>query len=372
MASRRAEEARQFCANMLFNFPLSERESRTLRCANEDVAEPREEEEEEAPPAPRDASDVSEAMRVYEVGARDGSAVLRFAVDNYVHTTYFCNGRTGARCQFSQRALAHDLMDHYVECSHRTFPKVNLRYRGALSHLLYEKSVLVETGSNSAAMSRRMVRETVGLLRTRCGYPHLCIEKRVCRNIVATAKLEVRTDGRASRAKRVPLISLVALKHRFPAAYNHGDAAPPQGKRRRFAGLVVCLADLRSYFAREGEDDVSFEGDVDETAEEAAFVAALNAEVCPPLPSVTAEPAEERSDEELLRETDEYESLALSGKEKGTFLVFAEGQIICTGLKSVRELMQGYTLLFRLLERCLARDPANQSLERSAEKRATL
>jgi TATA-box binding protein (TBP) (component of TFIID and TFIIIB) len=349
------EESRQFCQQQLYNFRLSERELLELDCVpvkvcGTSLGSP-------VLPAPAVVSQpLAQELykKAYTVRSEEGTNSLTFYIDNYVHVTYFVNARSGKACHFSLVALAEFLLPFYAEYWCEKFAKINLRYLNGLSHLLYPRSVLVETGSDNPHTSRRLLRHTVQLLRERCGYPHLAISKRLCQNIVATGRVDFS-------------ISLVALRLRFPALVEEqcGEA----GKRRRFDGEILRLGKLRKLFP---QHDCQFENDYgDEEDDEEEFLASINEGALlpgdPPLPEMTLEAIME---EELLKATEEYDQMARgNGAENGTFLVFQEGQIICTGLKSQRALLEAYTLVFRLLLRCKQQDPNNQSLEKSVREK---
>ena len=374
----RVAECQAFCRNAVFDAQLTTHEMANMHCAVEDYAQARarflahpfhytDERwlERNVHPAPeRAASGDGEqrAKRVFTihmapsgggggggVGKNRCLSVLHFNVENRVHVTYFVNLHTGKLCTFNLVALATRLAHYNVEFSCKKFAKVNLRYLHALSHLLYTSSVLVETGSDNQATSRHYLQHTMRALREECGYPSINICERVCQNIVLTGHVNYH-------------ICMLLL----------GDVFRDAIKKPHFTGLIIRLVDLERFWAnRLGEDGAAAGEEVERYArnyedddDDTEFVAAINARG-----GGCAQPQDNNvTTEEIagaLKETEEFATLRTDKPLKGTFLVFREGQIICTGLKRVWHAVKAFLLLFRLLELCKGTVAENERRERA-------
>jgi len=351
----RVEQARQFYDSLMPGLAPSEYERQALRCPSDFQYEvvkrrvcnlyaphPQQRPQPMSPSIPAVAP--PKFKKVFEVGfaplpsgKKPSESMLNYMVENYVNVTEFGDGRGGREeRQFNLVALAQSLLGYYVEYSYRKFAKVNLRYLRGCSHLLYTSFLNVETGSDNQETSRALLAHTVRLLRTKCGYPRLRIRQRVCQNIVLT--------GHVNYA-----VSLEKLQDLFL------DAVKPD----ECPGVIMRLADLERWFENRGQElpPVLSPDYTDEDAADGAFIRALNAEVQDE--DEGPDEAPQADEGELLRrlhDTDEYHNVVGDGKaaHNGTFLVFNEGQIICTGCKRERQAHLGFTLIFRLLEQCKA------------------
>jgi len=331
-AAKRAKESREFCETMVPNLTLSDYEKAHLHCPSDrhphrSYTHPVNHSSPCNEPTPEPLCKKVFTISSKRKGGRP--SILNYMIENYVHTTYFYNGLTGATCAFNIVSLAKCLIKYYVEYSCKKFAKVNLRLLHGLSHLIYTSSVLVETGSDNQATSLRLLADTVRLLREECGYPHLCIRARVCQNIVLTGHVNCPID----------LDRLSALFHK--AIYDKED----------FAGVIIKLTDLEDWFANRSEAtefplSEAYMGEDDDTA----FIAEINSAVVENRPVGGAEAEKEL--EQALRMTDEFERHRPKKRQKGTFLVFAEGQLIFTGCKSEKKAHGGFILMYKLLESC--------------------
>lgn len=259
--------------------------------------------------------------------------LMSYMVDNFVNVTdlYQPGEENG---QFNLAAVAQALLGYYVEFSHKKFAKVNLRYLRGCSHLLYRSMLDVETGSDNQEMSRALLAHTIHLLRTHCGYPRLCIKQRVCQNIVLTGQF-------SSPISLERLLDLIL------------DAFQPED----CPGVIVRLADLERWFSKRADyntDDIPVMATdyTDDASDDAAFIAEINAQVIGENGPTQGVGSSGGGDEdELLRrlhETDEY-AAGIGVAHNCTFLIFSEGQVICTGCKRERQAHWGYTLVFRML-----------------------
>ncbi len=257
-----------------------------------------------------------------------GGAILNYMVHNYVHTTKLANGDRDDAV-FDLAALAKRLIAYKVELSFTKFAKVNLRLLGLLSLLIYNKMVVVETGSDCRAKSRRALAFLVGLLRDQCGYPNIRVKARLCQNIVLT--------GQYNRP-----ISLAKLVAEFPDAE----------RRHNFSGVIIRLQDLQRWHDnRRGSAPRHMAPDYTDDDDETEFLRRLNQ---------TREDGEEEEDSSLdveelmqaLRETDEFEGFTYTKVTKVTFLVFKEASMICTGCNKESQAHIGFSLLYQLLDKC--------------------
>lgn len=383
MYQLRLNDARDFCENMLFDVALSQYENDSLQCYTEAYSQSRREilsqsgcdenlirEEslshytekdgfyftrrdanlmegggsggrKERPLPEPDPLLAAEEKNKKVFTIKRGASTLCFIIENYVHTTYLYDSDTGDLCFLNLEGLANYLIDYFVEYSCKKFAKVNLRYRGFVSHLLYTSSVFVETGSDNQAVSRHLLKKTIRILREECGYPSINIHQRICQNIVATGRVNYQ-------------ICLHVLKNRFQDA---------QGKEG-FLGMVIKLRDLRKYFNQEKR-----KGDWNREAHEYNFTANYvddddDSEVIQEINRVNPGGFRKKEEEEVIRKinavTDEGDVI-----RNATFLVFREGQIISTGCKSEQELLEAFPLIFALLEECKSTDRKNVELEKS-------
>jgi TATA-box binding protein (TBP) (component of TFIID and TFIIIB) len=345
----RVEQARRFCESLMPGLAPTAYERQALHCPTDwqyeavrrrvcNLYAPEEQQRPQPRPPTRPAVAVPKFKKVYTVAFASSKSssvsLLNYMVENYVNVADFGDGRGGREeRQFNLVALAQSLLGYYVEYSYRKFAKVNLRYLRGCSHLLYGSFLCVETGSDNQETSRALLAHTVRLLRSQCGYPRLRVRQRVCQNIVLTGHVNYP-------------VSLERLQDLFL------DAVKPE----ECPGVIVRLGDLERWFANRGQEapPVLASDYRDEDADDAAFIQALNAEVedgsapQPPTP-------DEAELQQRLHQTDEYHAAAGGGAaHNGTFLVFSEGQIICTGCKRERQAHLGFTLIFQLLEQCKA------------------
>lgn len=393
---RRLEEAKSFCQDDLYDFPMTEAEYETLCCPTEkyeerrlrerlkamvteefeayingqDAMEEDDSEEEEENAAEREKEREKTSYRV-KVGGTDSE--IGYVIDNYVHVTYFHNALSGKRCNFNLLSLALKLLNYFVEYSCKKFAKVNFRHLRGPSHLLYKSSVVVETGSDNQALSRRLLKKTIRILRKICHYPNLNIRERSCQNIVAAGRYNDK-------------ICINVLKDKFQDSHQ---------EKKKFSGVVIkerALKEHLSYINQPSAQDIPLE-EGDKLLSDGYILTSahrdddddseLLRQVNLPEPDVWPVPEGGEGEEEFVddqrirvgRDEDEVESpelvfndddLAyyLNRKRKNcTFLVFQKGQIICTGSKSEKELLKAFTLLCELLDQCKESNPENRKFE---------
>jgi len=365
-------------------------------CAHTNVK--KEEEEEQLPQqqqgttTPAGLQDVEQQKEAFVVKSDSSDMELSFDVQNYVFVVRLGNRHdtmTGQPFGFNLPHLATCMLPYYVEYSRKKFAKVNLRYMNGGSHLIYGSAIIVETGSDDTMTSRALLRNTMRILRHDCGYSGLIIKRRICYNIVATGNVNCG-------------LCLNVLRHHFRAASE---------KKKNFSGVIIKLEDVERHFANrsyydgalaaatidvDSDDDggeYAYHPDyVDEEVADRALIDTINDEVggcnssdTPVDVKIKMEPGVE--EDERIALIDEYVEAATSSMdfvadatgstvdkkttaatENGTFLIFKEGQIICTGCKSKKRLLAAYQKIYRLLLLC-RETPENAELEKTLMRR---
>lgn len=312
---------------------------------------------------------VDQKKEIFYVKSTTTTTVLQFQFANFVTVTYLGDCVTGLDFSFNLYALAQQLLPYYVEYRKKKFAKVNLRLQDAGSHMIYGSAIIVESGSDCTSTSKEMLKLTMHILRHQCHYRRLMVQKRMCFNIVATGNVRDADGNQTALCLRV-------LKHIFPnASY----------KKDKFSGVIIKLVDVERHLADQdyhsGQDFIGEEYDYapeyDSDDDDTELIAEINRDcektdntdnTVPLLTRVKPELVED--DIERNATLEEFAQLATK-KENGTFLIFKEGQIICTGCKSKRRLLGAYEKIYWLLSQCTC-TPENllkeQQLSRTGQK----
>lgn len=395
---KRMQEAREFCKKLLYDLPMTEEEYQALECPTEKYEEKRlrermgemverviqDEGHRESRKKPR--SEPRSEKERFSVVMEDTNpkSEIRYMIDNYVHVTKFINSLTGEHYNFNLVSLAIRLLNYYVEYSCKKFAKVNKRHFKGPSHLFYKSSVVVETGSDNHALSRRLLKETLVILREECGFPHINIEHRSCQNIVATGYFS-------------DTICLNVLQQRFQETRRDEE-------EDSFKGVIVKQRTLKQYMSdinecSDSEDEVLNEGDqiieegyvrtkdYKDDGDDSELLREMNLPIAykPKSHEVTRKrkrSSEEEEEEESprsedeedpfvleIRETDEHYTHGIGKRRNCTTLVFQMSQIICTGCRSDVELHRSLIPLCKLLDECKESNPENRKLENELAKR---
>ncbi len=304
---------------------------------------------------------LEQKKEIFYVKSSESETVLQFQFANFVTVTYLGNAATGEDYNFNLHALAQQLLPYYAEYRKKKFAKVNLRLRDGGSHMIYGSAIIVESGSDCTATSKALLKLTMRILRHQCGYRQLIVQRRCCFNIVATGNVRG-ADGQQTS------LCLGLLKHLFPnASY----------KKDKFSGVIIKLTDVEKHLSDQayhaGLDFVGAEyeyaAEYDSDDDDSALIAEINSEcemVTPPTAPVSHRGNGRRAKIEKVELLDDDERDAkrnatleefahlATKKENGTFLIFKEGQIICTGCKSKRRLLGAYEKIYWLLAQCTA------------------
>lgn len=416
--TERLKEVLEFCRKALYDMPLSEKEYSELECSVENYEEKRlhtrmknmvaeefekfysdsteKKEGEEEVKKEEEAPYEGENERVdYVVKMRDTDSYIAFTIDNYVHVTYFVDAITGEPCNFNLVHLALKLLNYYVEYNCKKFAKVNLRHFRGPSHLLYKSSVLVETGSDNQALSRRLLKKTVSILREFCGYPHIKIDRRSCQNIVAAGYfnhsicpnvLKARYQDIRYNEEDFPgvVITQKTLKKGLPFINECSDSEDEllaEGEEVIEGGYVMTKDH------RDDDNDSEIIREINHSIEESTREEKLLYDNLKRMKEENKDLSIKREDEEddeeegkrgakrrklsvkdefmkAIMETDEFESSSKGGRRRNcTFLVFPKNQIICTGSKSVVELEKAFIPLCQVLDECKESNPENRKFE---------
>lgn len=395
---KRMKECREFCQKYLYDLPMTAEEYENLECSTEKYEENRlrqrikamaEREVEAVIKSLEKEEVVEEEKERFRVVVEGTGSEIRYMIDNYVHVTKFVNSLTGEPYNFNLVALAICLLNYYVEYSCKKFAKVNKRHFKGPSHLFYKSSVVVETGSDNHALSRRLLEEMLTILREECNFPHINIEHRSCQNIVATGYF---SDN----------ICLNVLQQRFQETRRDEE-------EETFKGVIVKQRSLKPYMSdinecSHSEEEELAEGDkiieegyvatahYKDDGDDSELLRRINLPILykpkqeerpkkrPRLWEGKEEGEEEEEEEEEdeddplmveMRETDEYYTHGLGGKRKNcTTLVFRKSHIICTGCRTDMELHRSIIPLCKLLHECRESNPANRKLEKELTRRA--
>lgn len=309
------------------------------------------EEEEEDKPSERERE-----RREYVVKMEGTESEIVYVIDNYVHVTYFVNSLTGKPCNFNLVALALKLINYYVEYSCKKFAKVNFRYYQGSSHLLYKSSVVVETGSDNQSLSRRLLKNTMRILRKYCDYPHLNIGERSCQNIVAAGKF---SDSICVNVMKKKFQEVDYDEEKFPGVVIRQDTL------KKYNETINDCSDSDEEGLEEGERVISggfvITKDYRDDDDDSGLIREIN------LPSTV--PVANREAKEAIIEIAGSEGYMV---DKCASLGFPEGQIINTGCKTEEEVTVSMILLIPILHECRASDPANKKLENDLRKKKNI
>jgi TATA-box binding protein (TBP) (component of TFIID and TFIIIB) len=267
--------------------------------------------------------------------------VLKFTLKNTVRVTYLYNKDTKQPYTINLCALGKNMLPYFVEHSRKKFSKINLRYLGGGSHLIYASGIIVETGSNNEANSLYLLEHTFNILRTECHLTNVVIQKRECCNIVAHGSI------------RGGILCLATLQSRYTWTQ----------KKEPFIGVIITVEDMENHYREDdfsnmvnntqsdskSKNDVEFsfvpsynnkENDYDEMT----VISRINGDA--PMLDVKIE-------KDRLSTLEDF----FSGTEnnKGTFLVFKD-QVICAGCKPMDRLRLSCERLHRILQPCIIPD----------------
>lgn len=155
----------------------------------------------------------------------DSPLSIKILLDNWVYVTYICNkNEIGRRYKFPLLDLASHVLQMGVQHTKDKFSKDDIRYEHG-SHLIFESSVIVETGSTNPVVAAKLLEYTFNVLRYVCGYTNIEIRERECHNVVATGILNFG-------------LCPELLKERYPyVSY----------ERRNFAGAIIRIADIDAH-----------------------------------------------------------------------------------------------------------------------------
>lgn len=355
--SEHVAESRDFCARF---FPTATLRAQQPQCRYEKLAGGGEYAPSHCGHSAYSAPPVVEPQHrkeIFYVKSDACAMQIQFQFANFVTVTYLGHALTGEDYAFNSHALINALLPYYPEFRKKKFAKVNLRLRDCGSHMIYNSGIIVESGSDCMRKSREMLRHLIWLLRHVCGCRHLVVQRRACFNIVATGNVRALAPDGQMRGQS---LCLGVLKELFPAA---------SYKKDKFQGIIIKLLDVEKHFAErayhaglstQGDDEYEYAAEYDSEDDDAAVIAQINAECEEAVHAVpaSAEACAKRN------ATLEDEFAQLGGKEEnGTFLIFKEGQIICTGCKSKRRLLEAYDKIYALLAQCLP-TPENLAAER--------
>lgn len=399
---KRMQECREFCQKYLYDLPMTMWEYENLECSTEKYEENRlrerikkmakrvvkeefQKEKKKVESVAEKGKEVVEENDKFSVVVEGTGSEIRYMIDNYVHVTKFINSLTGEPYNFNLVSLAVCLLNYYVEYSCKKFAKVNKRHFKGPSHLFYKSSVVVETGSDNHALSRKLLEEMLVILREECNFPHINIEHRRCQNIVATGYF---SDN----------ICLNVLQQRFQETRRDEE-------EETFKGIIVKQRSLKPYMAdinecSHSEEEELAEGDrvieegyvatkhYSDDGDDSELLKRINLPIQykpkleeRPRKKIRLDHQEEDEEEEEedeedpfmleIKETDEYYTHGLSGKRKNcTTLVFRKSHIICTGCRTDMELHRSIIPLCKLLHECRESNPANRKLENELIRRA--
>ena len=361
--SDRVEASRQFCSDVFHTRDapapccLPEREQQARRdfatAAWPGAYEAKREETGWVRPS-LDLSQIATLSRTkdeFYVKSETNSVILPFEFANFVTVTYLGHALTGSDYAFNLHALSQQLLPYYGEYRKKKFAKVNLRLREGGSHMIYGSGIIVESGSSCTRISKQMLRHTIWVLRHHCGYKHLIVQRRACFNIVATGNVCRPNPEDPDGPYINQSLCLGVLKHQFPAA---------SYKKDKFSGVIIKLVDVERHFADQayhegvnmGRSEYVYDARYDSDDDDRETIAQINAECDDG--AVKREDSQPAEAESRRNDTLEEEFAQLADKkENGTFLIFKEGQIICTGCKSKRRLMEAYDKIYALLVRCV-------------------
>lgn len=161
---------------------------------------------------------------------RDSPLHMKILLDNWVYVTYIGNKNDpGKRYKFNLRDMAAKTLQFGIQHSENKFSKNDFRYEDG-SHLVFESSVIVETGSTNPVLAAKLLEHTMNILRYVCGYHNVEIRERECHNVVATAILNFG-------------LCPEMLKDRYPFV-NY--------ERAKFAGAIVRIKDIDTHVTMTG------------------------------------------------------------------------------------------------------------------------
>jgi TATA-box binding protein (TBP) (component of TFIID and TFIIIB) len=275
------------------------------------------------------------------IRSTENKLVLKFTLKNTVRVTYLYNKDTKQPYTINLCALGKNMLPYFVEHSRKKFSKINLRYLGGGSHLIYASGIIVETGSNNEANSLYLLEHTFNILRTECHLTNVVIQKRECCNIVAHGSI------------RGGILCLATLQSRYTWTQ----------KKEPFIGVIITVEDMENHYREDdfsnmvnntqsdskSKNDVEFsfvpsynnkENDYDEMT----VISRINGDA--PMLDVKIE-------KDRLSTLEDF----FSGTEnnKGTFLVFKD-QVICAGCKPMDRLRLSCERLHRILQPCIIPD----------------
>ena len=175
---------------------------------------------------PRDPITAQDTRReVITIRYTDSPLSIKILLDNWVYVTYICNrNEIGRRYKFPLLDLASHVLQMGVQHTKDKFSKDDIRYEHG-SHLIFESSVIVETGSTNPVVAGKLLEYTFNVLRYVCGYANIEIRERECHNVVATGILNFG-------------LCPELLKERYPyVSY----------ERKNFAGAIIRIADIDAH-----------------------------------------------------------------------------------------------------------------------------
>lgn len=301
---------------------------------------------------------------------------MKILIENYVYVTYIGNkNETNKRYKFNLLDMAAKTLGFGIQHSKNKFSKNDLRYRWG-SHLIFESSVIVETGSTNPILAAKLLEHTMNVFKYVCGYHNIDIKERKCHNVVATGILNFG-------------LCLELLKERYPFVTY---------EKKNFAGAIIRINDIDNHsFAslnsnklldlQDNDEYINYEKNKGYRNDEEIYNKLYNTNSI----NINKEYSNisDENEKDIIRKNlnidyndnntkstannnryevnyDEFDLFhpSRTNKEKNvTALVFPLGQVICVGNKSREGVTESYTKLYSILYQC--RDtPENIKLEK--------
>jgi TATA-box binding protein (TBP) (component of TFIID and TFIIIB) len=372
---------------------------------------------------------VTEADRkrsILRIRIPDTEVYVDVMLENYVYVTYFRNKHTKEKYRLNLCELAIMMLCYGILYCRSKFTKITLKYTNGPSHYLFGSGALVESGTYSPVIARKMHDHTMRILREHCHYESIEIEERKCQNIVAKGTLPFSvclvllkarhpnfvqyTDDFAGAIIRVNKID---NKTRCIPTYNLKNR---RHYKRQKITLYTYETDTRKEEEEEGEDNED-EDDIDDVEEEEEeeviehyhsnnnndddsssssyehFEMHDDDKICNenfdyhiPDPELLKQRASseytvlekksQRNKDHLLQihnadDLDEYQVEALTKKKNVTILVFPKGRIICAGCKNRDQIIKAYAKSLDILASCSG-TPENKLAEEKLIKEKEL
>ena len=285
---------------------------------------------------------------------------MKILIENYVYVTYIGNKNDPRKhYKFNLLDMQAKTLCFGTQHSKNKFSKNDIRYRGG-SHLIFESAVVVETGSTNPVLAAKQLQHTLNIFKYVCGYHNIEVKERKCHNVVATGILNFG-------------LCLELLKERYPYVTY---------EKVNFAGAIIRISDIDAHAGSQAsrisfansDEFINYEREHNYHNAEDEYNRLYNEKEVTSKSLArdgTTEVYEVNYDEfDLFQASASAASSATSAtpsaphKEKNvTALVFPLGQVICVGNKSREGVIESYTKLFTILERC-RNTPENIKLER--------